>query len=52
MVKHSKIHKYNIKEANKDYTKASWCIVKFQKQILESILDIFPRSQLSTEKYF
>ena len=52
MMNCSKIYEYNIKEANKDYIKASRYIIKFQKQIIERILDIFPKSKLSVEKYF
>lgn len=43
---------YNIKEANKDHDKASWGIIKLQKHFLESILNIFPKSNLSFEKHF
>lgn len=51
MIKCSKIYEYSIKEANKDYIKASWCIIKFQNQILESKLDIVPKSKTTIEKY-
>lgn len=36
-MKYSKINEYNIKEANKDHDKASWGIIKLQKQFLESM---------------
>lgn len=52
MTIYSKINEYNIKEANKDHDKASGGIIKLQKQILESRLNIFPKSKLSSEKYF
>lgn len=47
MVKCSKIYEYSIKKYNKDYIKDSQCIAKFQKQIIKSILDIFPEYKIS-----